>query len=447
MCSDFRVTEGTGSEMHALISELYPICRSITGNGFRRTMEIIRKHIPIEICEVPTGTRVFDWVVPKEWNIRDAYVKNSKGEKVIDFQKSNLHVVNYSTPVNGGFSLSELKNHLFTIPEHPGWVPYRTSYYKEDCGFCLSHDEYSKLEDGVYEVCIESTLEDGHLTYGELCLPGERSDEVLLSCHACHPSLCNDNLSGVSLLTFAAGAIASLPRKYTYRFLFIPGTIGAITWLCLNGEKASKVRHGIVVTGVGDAGPLTYKKSRRGAAEIDRTAVQVLKDSCRDYKIVDFSPYGYDERQYCSPGFNLPVGRLSRTPYGEYPEYHTSADNLEFIRAQDLEGSFSVLMEILFALENNGTYLSTNLKCEPNLGKRGLYSSFGPEQLAMLWVMNLSDGQNDLLDIVERSGMGFRDVLRAANLLAENGLLENRASACSPINQSSPQAQGPTEGK
>jgi aminopeptidase-like protein len=425
MDSDFLpAAEGIGSEMYALISELYPICRSITGNGFRRTMEIIREHVPIEIREVPAGTRVFDWVVPKEWNIKDAYVKNSNGEKVIDFQKSNLHVVSYSTPVSGKFSFGELKDHLFTIPEHPDWIPYRTSYYKEDWGFCLSHKDYLKLGDGVYQVLIDSTLEDGHLTYGELCLQGDRADEVLLSCHACHPSLCNDNLSGVSLLTFAARTIAALRRRYTYRFLFIPGTIGAITWLCLNQEKVSNIRHGLVVTGVGDPGPVTYKKSRRGAAEIDRTALQVLKNSGRDYKVVDFSPYGYDERQYCSPGFDLPVGRLSRTPYGEYPEYHTSADNLDFVRSEHLEGSFSVLMDILFALENNGAYMSTNPKCEPNLGKRGLYSSYGPEQLAMLWVMNLSDGKNELLDIAERSGMSFRDVLRAASVLFENGLLK-----------------------
>ena len=419
------VTRRTGPGMYALISELYPICRSITGDGFRRTMEIIRKHAPIEIRQVPTGTEVFDWVVPKEWNIRDAYVKNSKGKKVIDFQKSNLHVMSYSTPVNGRFSLSELKDHLFTIPEHPGWVPYRTSYYKEDWGFCLSHDEYLKLEEGGYRVLIDSTLEDGHLTYGELCLPGDQADEVLLSCHACHPSLCNDNLSGVSLLAFAAKTIAALPHRYTYRFLFIPGTIGAITWLALNREKISNIKHGLVVTGVGDPGPVTYKKSRRGAVEIDRVAVQVLKNSGKNYKTVDFSPYGYDERQYCSPGFDLPVGRLSRTPFGEYPEYHTSADNLDFIRAEHLEDSFSVLMEILFALENNGTYLSTNPWCEPNLGKRGLYPSCGPEQLAMLWVMNLSDGKNELLDIVERSGKSFRDILRAAKILLENGLLNS----------------------
>ena len=314
-----RVTEGIGSEMHALITDLYPICRSITGNGCRQTMEIIRKHVPIEILEVPTGTEVFDWGVPKEWNIRDAYVKNSKGERLIDFQKSNLHLMSYSTPVDGKFSLSELKNHLFTILEHPAWVPYRTSYYKEEWGFCLTRDEYLKLETHVYEVFIDSTLEDGHLTYGELCLPGEQAGEVLLSCHTCHPSLCNDNLSGVSLSTFAAKTIAALPRKYSYRFLFIPGTIGAITWLFLNQEKVSSIKHGLVVTGVGDQGPITYKKSRRGDAEIDRAAVQVLKNSGRDHKVLDLLPYGCDERQYCSPGFDLPVGRLSRTPARRIP--------------------------------------------------------------------------------------------------------------------------------
>lgn len=418
------VKKGIGGEMYALISELYPICRSITGGGFRRTLDILRRRVPMEIREVPSGTPVFDWTVPKEWNIRDAYVKNSKGERVIDFRKSNLHVLNYSVPVQGRFPLGELKKHLFTIPEHPGWVPYRASHYSEDWGFCLSHDEYLKLEDGFYDVCIDSTLENGHLTYGEFCIPGELPDEVLLSCHACHPSLCNDNLSGVSLLTLAAEKMAGLSHRYTYRFLFIPGTIGAITWLCLNDGKTGRIRHGMVVTGVGDAGPVTYKKSRRGAAIIDRAAALVLENSGVAHRIIDFSPYGYDERQYCSPGFDLPVGRLSRTPFGEYPEYHTSADNLDFVRPEHLEGSFSAFMEILFTLENNRTFMSLNPKCEPNLGRRGLYSSNGPEQMAMLWVLNLSDGKNDLLDIVERSGMSFRDVLNAARLLVRNGLLK-----------------------
>lgn len=424
MSLDFTaVPEGIGSEMYSLISELYPICRSITGEGFRTTLDAISRHIPVVVREVPSGTEVFDWVVPKEWNIKDAYVKNSRGEKIIDFQKSNLHVVNYSSPVKGEFSLSELKNHLFTIPEHPDWIPYRTSYYRESWGFCLSQNEFAKLEEGVYQVLIDSTLEDGRLTYGELCLPGTDPGEVLLSCHACHPSLCNDNLSGISLLTFAAKALAELPHKYTYRFLFIPGTIGAITWLYFNQKSLSEIKHGLVVSGVGDHGPITYKKSRRSTYEIDRTAVQILKNSGRDHKILDYSPYGYDERQYCSPGFDLPVGRLSRTPFGEYPEYHTSADNLDFVRSEYLEGSFSVLMEILFALENNETFLSMNPKCEPNLGKRGLYTSCGPEQLAMLWVLSFSDGRNGLLDIAERSGMNFRELLKAATLLAENGLL------------------------
>jgi aminopeptidase-like protein len=295
-------------------------------------MGILQRHIPIRVHEVPTGTQVFDWTVPKEWNIKDAFVKNAIGEKVIDFQNSNLHVVNNSVPVRSVVSLEELKKHLYTLPEHPEWIPYRTSYYKETWGFCLSHNKYLELKEGDYEVCINSTLEVGSLTYGELCLKGERDDEILISAHACHPSLANDNLSGVCLATMLAKELRSKSHKYSYRFLFIPGTIGAITWLCLNEASLNKIKHGLVITGMGDSGNITYKKSRRGNATIDRAACHVLKHSGQACQIVDFSPYGYDERQFCSPGFNLPVGRLSRTPFREYPEYHTSADNLEFIK-------------------------------------------------------------------------------------------------------------------
>jgi len=416
--------KNVGREMYQLIVELYPICRSITGNGFRQTMEILRRYIPLQIHEVPSGTKVFDWVVPKEWNIKDAFVKNSKGEKIIDFQKSNLHVLNYSTPVKKAVSLKELKEHLFTLPDHPDWIPYKTSYYRENWGFCLSHQQFLTLEDEEYEVSIDSTLDSGSLTYGELYLQGEEENEILISCHGCHPSLANDNLSGVSLATFLAKLISSGSHRYSYRFLFIPGTIGAITWLALNEKKASSIKHGLVLTGVGDSGKITYKKSRRGDSDIDRAAAHVLKHSGDPHEIVDFYPYGYDERQYCSPGFNLPVGRLSRTPYGRYPEYHTSADNLDFVHAESLGDSYSKVLEILSLLGNNRTYLNLNPKCEPQLGRRGLYSSPGTNELALLWVLNFSDGHNTLLDICEKSAFEFASIQDAAYKLLKNGLLK-----------------------
>jgi aminopeptidase-like protein len=421
-----------GQAMHRLIAELFPICRSITGDGLRQTLRILQTAIPLEMHEVPTGKQVFDWTVPKEWNIRDAFVKNSKGERVIDFAKSNLHVVNYSIPVQRRISLSELREHIFTIPERPDWIPYRTSYYKESWGFCLSQRQLDALTEDEYEINIDSTLKDGHLTYGEYFLPGNTPNEILISCHVCHPSLCNDNLSGIALAVWMAKHLEVLPRHYSYRFLFIPGTIGAITWLALNEDKLPRIKHGLVLSGVGDAGKLHYKKSRQGSAEIDRTAAHVLQHFGSPYELLEFSPYGYDERQYCSPGINLAVGRLSRTPHGTFPEYHTSADNLEFVHTDKLGESFAACLEILSLLENNGTFLNLSPKCEPQLGKRGLYrmiggqSDAGLNEMAMLWVLNLSDGCHSLLDIAERSGIRFESILRAANALREHRLLREK---------------------
>jgi aminopeptidase-like protein len=418
-----------GQVMYRLIEELYPICRSITGDGLRQTLRLLQKRVPLELREVPTGTQVFDWTVPKEWNIRDAYVKNSKGERVIDFQKSNLHVVNYSVPVDRRMALAELKEHLFTLPAHPDWIPYRTSYYSESWGFCLSERQLAALPDGEYDVRIDSTLQAGHLTYGELFLQGETNEEVLISSHACHPSLCNDNLSGIALAVSLARLLQSSSHRYSYRFLFIPGTIGAITWLARNEDKISRIKHGLVLTGAGDAGALHYKKSRKGNADIDRAAVHVLHHSGKPGKILEFSPYGYDERQYCSPGINLPVGRLSRTPHGTFPEYHTSADNLEFVHADKLGEALGVCLEIFSVLENNATFVNLNPKCEPQLGKRGLYRMIGGQvdagvsEMAMLWALNQSDGKNSLLDIAERSGIRFHAIQRAAHALEEHQLL------------------------
>jgi len=420
---------GIGVELHRLIADLYPICRSITGQGLRETLRALESLVPLTLREVPTGTQVFDWTVPKEWNIRDAYVKNSRGERVIDFQSSNLHVVNYSVPVRQKMRLAELKTHLFTLPDRPDWIPYRTSYYKEDWGFCLSQRQLELLPDDEYEVVIDSTLQAGRLSYGECFLQGELPDEIIVSTHCCHPSMCNDNLSGIAVAAFLAKDLSLRPRRYSYRFLFIPGTIGAIAWLALNEEKISRIRHGLVLTGLGDNGKLHYKKSRRGDAEIDRAAAHVLHHASHDHQILDFSPYGYDERQFCSPGINLPVGRLSRTPHGTFPEYHTSADNLDFVHPEKLKESFDACLQILNLLERNGTFLNLNPKCEPQLGKRGLYAMVGGRadagvrEMAMLWVLNLSDGNHSLLDITERSRISFDSIYEAAEALQEKGLL------------------------
>jgi len=366
-----------GGEMHKFIAALYPICRSITGNGVRTTLEQIKRYIPLTVHEVPSGTKVFDWTVPKEWNITDAYIKNADGKKIVDFHRCNLHVVNYSVPVKKKLSLAELQSHLFTLPAHPQWVPYRTSYYSENWGFCLSHEQFLQLSDGEYEVCIDTSLEDGSLTYGEYLIRGETSDEILISCHICHPSLCNDNLSGIAVSTMLAKMLSQGTHRYSYRFLFVPGTIGAITWLWANEPQVTSIKHGFVLAGVGDRGPLTYKRSRQGTAEIDRVFAHVLSRSENKYEIVEFSPYGYDERQFCSPGFNLPVGCVMRTPFGHYPEYHTSADNLSFIHPQALADSLTTCLEVCSVLESNRTYVNLNPKCEPQLGKRGLYRSVG----------------------------------------------------------------------
>jgi aminopeptidase-like protein len=420
---------GIGDDLHNFAASLFPICRSITGDGIRQTLAMIRDRIPLEIREVPSGTSVFDWTVPKEWNIRDAYVKAPDGRRIVDFDQCNLHVVNYSTPVHATLPLDELRKHLFTIPEHPDWIPYRTSYYKEDWGFCLAHKQMLELGEGNYEVCIDATLADGHLSYGEYCLPGRSSEEVLISCHACHPSLANDNLSGITVATALAQHLAGRSLRYSYRFLFIPGTIGAITWLAKNRASAQRIRHGLVLTCIGDAGGFHYKKSRRGEAEIDRIVACVLRDSGEPFEIFNFSPYGYDERQYCSPGFNLPVGCLMRSVWGSFPEYHSSADDLTFIRPDSLAGSLRVCVAIVNALERNRRYINQNPCCEPQLGRRNLYRSTGGEPIgseinARLWVLNLSDGENSLLDIAERSALPFSVIAEAAELLCDHGLLQ-----------------------
>jgi len=439
-----------GEDMHKLMVELFPICRSITGNGLRKTLKILKNHVPLEMFEVPTKTKAFDWEVPREWNINDAYIKNSKGKKIVDFKKSNLHVLNYSIPINKKISLEELKLHLHSLPEHPDVIPYRTSYYNEDWGFCITHNQLLQLEEDKYEVFIDSRLEDGSLTYGEYFVKGKSEDEVLFSCYPCHPSMCNDNLSGVVLLTFLAKHLKNLSLQYSYRFLFIPETIGAIVWLSRNEKNVGKIKHGLVATCVGDPGILTYKKSRQDKADIDQTVIEVLKNSGDEYKIVNFNPLGGDERQFCSPGFNLPVGSLRRSDARMFPEYHTSADNTEFVKAKYLADSFSKYFKVIFKLEenfgihsskkheeelpeidskNDQVFVSLNPKCEPKLDKIGVYRKLGGaalnnDALTSLWILNYSDGKHSLHDISLRSGINFKQIKQVAELLQKKKLLK-----------------------
>jgi aminopeptidase-like protein len=418
---------GTGARLYAFMEELFPICRSITGAGVRETLDAIGRRVPLEIHEVPSGAEVLDWTVPDEWNVRDAYIARD-GRKVVDFRASSLHLVSYSEPFRGTLSLADLRPHLHTLPEHPDWIPYRTSYYSRTWGFCLAQAALDRLEDGEYEVVVDTTLEPGSLTYGECFLPGEREDEVLLTTHICHPSLANDNLSGVAVLTELAARLNDADRALSYRLLFIPGTIGSVSWLAANKEQLGNVTAGVVVACVGDSAPLTYKRSRRGNTSIDRAAAAVLPTLEPDARIVDFIPWGWDERQFNSPGFDLPVGCLSRSREGEYPEYHSSADGMSIIRPDALETALAALLQCVYVLEGEGRYVNLSPEGEPQLGKRGLYPTMGgPEaeraQLALLWVLNQSDGGNSLLDIAERSGLPFAALREAADRLTEGGLL------------------------
>jgi len=423
-------SDDLGSAMLRLIEELYPICRSITGDGLRRSLRIIAREIPLELREVPTGTALFDWTVPREWNVRGAYIETLKGERIVDFATCNLHLLQYSTPQDRIVSREELLAHLHTLPEMPDWIPYRTSYYSENWGFCLTQRQADRLTDPAYRVVIDTTLGPGHLTYGELAIRGASEEEFLFSIHSCHPSLANDNLSGMAVATRLAQRLMEKPRRLTYRFLFIPGTIGSLAWLAGNEALVPRIGHGLVLSCVGDAGPVTYKQSRRGDAAIDRIAAHVLRHSGDPHRITPFVPYGYDERQYCSPGFDMPVGCFMRSPNGTFPEYHSSADNLAFLKAESLVDSLEKVWRIVEIAEGNATYLSRNPKGEAQLGKRGLYRPIGGAKevgridgLTLLWVMNLADGKHSLLDMAERAGVSFAEAKAAADALLAADLL------------------------
>jgi aminopeptidase-like protein len=430
-----------GRRLYGMVAQLAaaPV-RSITGDGVRATLDLVRKAllgaepgITFDVHEVPSGTPVLDWTVPQEWNVRAAYLIGPDGTRVADLADHPLHLLGYSVPTSGRFTLDELRGHLFSLPDHPGWIPYRTSYWNETWGFCLRDSTVRALPDGEYEVLVDTSLTDGSLTYAEVVVaatePAEAGD-FLLTTHVCHPAMANDNGSGIAILTELARYLAALPvRRHTFRLLFIPGTIGSITWLARNRATVTRIRHGLVLTGLGDRSPLTYKRSRRGDAVVDRAAAVALAEAGAGHGLVDFSPYGYDERQFCSPGFDLPVGRLGRGQHGEYPEYHTSADDLAFVTPEHLAGAFAVLTRILEICERDAVWRNTSPYGEPQLGRRGLYRAIGATmnrqdvEMALLWVLNLADGTRDLLDIAARAQLPFDAVTAAVDALASVGLL------------------------
>ncbi len=419
-----------GHELHRRVAELLPIPRSLTGDGVRRTLAVLGGWCEgLAVHEVPTGTPVFDWEVPQEWNLRRATLTAPDGTVVADTDTTPLAVVGYSEPVRAELSLEQLRPRLHSLPDLPAAVPYRTSYYSRSWGFCLPHDVLQGLPEGTYRVSIDTTLQPGHLTYGEIVIPGTTEEVGLVSAHTCHPAMANDNASGMVVATALAAHLRTLSPRLTWHVLLAPGTIGALVWLAANPDLVPSVRAGVVLAGVGDAGPVTVKRTRRGGTLIDRALDVVLRDRAAPSAVVPFSPWGYDERQYGSPGFDLPVSLLMRTPHGSYPQYHTSADDLGFVHPSSLRDSLEVLVDTVAAVEGNATYRNTSPYGEPQLGRRGLYPTMGGRaartaQLAMLWVLNLSDGDHDLLAIAERSGLAMADVRAAADALAATDLLE-----------------------
>jgi len=416
--------------MYELACQLFPICRSITGDGVRQTLTEIKKIIPVHTYEVPSGSKAFDWEVPPEWNIKDAYIKDKTGKRIVDFRKSNLHVVGYSTPFNGELTLSELKDHLYTLPEQPDLIPYITSYYSRRWGFCLSHNQLQTLKDEIYEVNIDSTLKPGFLTYGDLLIKGESEKEIVLSTYICHPSMANNELSGPVIATFLARQLLKKKNlRYSYRFIFVPETIGSIVYLSKHLEHLKKnTIAGYVITCAGDNGPFSYLSTPDGGELVDRATIHVLKNSGVEFKTFDFLTRGSDERQYCSPRVNLPFGSLMRSKYGEYPQYHTSGDDLSFISPEGLASSFDMYNRCFETLEGNCIYRVT-VCCEPQLGKRGLYPTLSTKESTyivrtMTNFLAFCDGKRDLIEIAERINTPIWDLFPIIDRLLENGLIE-----------------------
>ncbi|MEO6903352.1 MAG: DUF4910 domain-containing protein [Bacteroidia bacterium] len=412
--------------------KLWPICRSITGNGLRKSFNILSEIIPLKLTEVSTGTKVFDWEIPNEWNIKEAYIITPAGDKIADFSINNLHIVNYSLPINKEIGYDELIQHLYTLPRLPEAIPYVTSYYKEKWGFCISQNEFDKLpKEGVYKVFIDAELKPGSLTYGEYILKGSTTDEILLSTYLCHPSMANNELSGPLTLAFLYKLIKQIPnRKYTYRFVVVPETIGTIAFLYNNKNKLiENVKAGYVITCCGTNKPFVFKKSRQGNSIADAAALNVLKHSNKKYSVINFDPLGSDERQYCSPGFNLPVGSLMRSKYHEYDEYHSSFDNKKLISFDALNETINMYYSFIKALEINDYYKNTIQFCEPNMGKRELYEDLSgaitmPEKLSTrMRLINYMDGEHNLLDFCEKYNLSIIDLEEEINLLIKKGII------------------------
>ena len=422
-----------GPFMHQLMAQLFPICRSITGDGVRETLRILQDHIPLKLFEVPTGTTVLDWTIPKEWNIRDAFVLDPAGRKIIDFKKSNLHVIGYAAPVDKSISLSELQKHLYSLKDQPDAIPWVTSFYEERWGFCLAHNERAKLKEGTYRVVIDSELQNGSLTYGELIIPGTSNEEVFISTYVCHPSMANNELSGPIVATMLAKWIISEPRRLTYRIIFIPETIGSITYLSRNLESMKKnIIAGFNLTCVGDERAYSYLPSRKGSTLADKVALSALRSKHPDFKQYSFLDRGSDERQYCSPGVDLPLVSLMRTKYREFPEYHTSLDNLELVTPAGLEGSFALHQDCIDLLERNRVY-KTRCLGEPQLGARGLYPTISTKEshrqvIDMLNFIAYADGTNDLIDISNIIQVPVRNLYPIIEKLTAAGLLREHVT-------------------
>jgi aminopeptidase-like protein len=421
-------------QIEQYFDRLWPLNRSLTGNGNRETFKILSEIIDLKISEIPSGTQCFDWTIPPEWNVKEAWVKDDKGNIVIDLANNNLHLLGYSEPFKGKISFEELAPHIHTLPDQPDLIPYLTSYYQRRWGFCMPHNQFLNLDKkAFYDVYIDSTLdENGSMTIADALVKGSSDKEILLSTYICHPSLASNELSGNLVAAFIYSKLKKKKNlKYTYRFTFVPETIGTIYYLWnLGSHFKRKLEAGFVITCVGDNGKFTYKKSRQGNALADRATELILKQSEKNYNILDFCPRGGDERQYCSPGFNLPVGSLMRTMYGTYPEYHTSADNKEYISFEAMEKSVERYLDVIELLEANERYINTLPCCEPQLSKRGLYPTLGSQKNvekfvdAMMWVLNLADGTNDLISISQKSKVSVKELFPIVNTLKEKGLLE-----------------------
>lgn len=419
-----------GQQIYQLCVDLFPICRSITGYGVRQTLSIIKQQIPeLGIFEVPSGTKCFDWAIPKEWNIKDAYVINPTGEKIIDFKKSNLHVVGYSIPIDKEITLEELQEHLYSIPEQPTAIPYITSYYTERWGFCITDEQRKTLTSGRYRVFIDSELKEGSLTYGEIILPGETDKEVFLSTYVCHPSLANNELSGPGVATFITKWLSSLSnRKYTYRIIFIPETIGSIAYLSRNLDVMKKnIIAGYNITCIGDDRAYSYLPSRNGNTFSDQVALHVLKNLHPDFITYSYLDRGSDERQYCSPGVDLPVASIMRSKYAKYPEYHTSLDDLNLISPSGLLGGYEVLVKIIECIEKNEK-LQVTVLCEPQLGKRGLYPTLSTKNTAnevrdMMNLIAYCDGNQTILEIANKINVPMWNLFPIVEKLKSEGLL------------------------